>query len=206
MIYVYAQYTKSREDFDIIRKEHFPILQIADKNLLLLETMKKSFQDAITANEASWFSLAQENKTSIEQNLISLQKFHSLQNSKEIQEMADDLNDFYFLSLKISKQMIQEDTDNSYDDTLVVAFEQARVECDKEFSDFKSYQINLFNQTIDTTNEKRKSIVYTAFVLGLITFVTVIILTSIISLRTRDSLRALLQSVHNMVDENPDFS
>jgi len=206
MNYVYVQYDQSRKDFDLVRKEHFPILQIADKNLLLIENMKKAFQDTIAANEPSWFSRAKQYKVDIETNLVKLRQYKSLTNSASVLKMEGSLKHFFTLSLKMAQQMMQGERFLAYDEHLAVEFENARDACQKAFNEFKRYQITSFNHMIDQTNVKRKSILMTGLFLGLFLLFTIISITMIISLRTRKSLNALLESVQNMADDNPDFS
>ena len=54
IINIYTQHIEGKKYMDSIHLSHFPIINIANENIILLDNIIRSFEDAVVAGEKGW--------------------------------------------------------------------------------------------------------------------------------------------------------
>lgn len=204
IINIYIQQIDSKKSIDSIHQKHFPILNIADGNIILLENIIRSFEDAVVAGEESWLKNAKEYKKDILNNLNELLKLDIKEDS--VNKLDKDFNNYFTTTLTLSTLLIKESEEWEKIEKLTEDMGIYLKKIQDEFKKFHDDQKINFKTTIQTTNEQSSKIFYTGIIVGITSLVLILFFTIILSVSTKKSLKELLESMKNIADGNPDFS
>ena len=201
---IYMQQLEGKEYIDSVYNKHFPILNIANENIILLDNTIRSFEDAVVAGEETWLENSKLYKTNIEQN------FKELENLKVekhiINSMQAIFNDYFNISMKLSILMLKADDNWENIDILTKHMTKYLDETRVILKQFQEVQKKKLQDTIDITNQYGEKILQLGIFIGVISLALIIFLTIYLSVSTRKSLKELLNSIKNIATGNPDFS
>lgn len=201
---IYMQQIEGKRYMDSVYQIHFPILNIANENLILLDNTIRTFEDAVAAGEETWLENSKEYKKDIEKNL---KKLNSLGIEREtILNMNTSFKQYFNTSTQLSTLMINISEDWKELENLTKSMTSSLNNTRTIFKAFQERQKSSLAKTIHTTNAYGDKIVYLGILIGIVSLFLIIVLTIFLSLSTKKSLKELLNSVKNIADGNPDFS
>lgn len=204
IINIYFQQIEGKEYIDSIYQKHFPILNIANENTILLDNIIKLTEDAVVANEKTWLDNTNEYENKIENNFKDLK---SLDIDKEIIfNMQNVFKKYFNKTIELSTLMINDSEEWSKLEILTKEMTHYLQDTRSIFKSFQEEQKLRLQDTIDITNKFGERIVYIGIIIGVISLILIIILTMFLSLSTKNSLKELLTSVKNIAKGNPDFT
>jgi len=201
---IYVKQTENEKQINLIHQVHFPVLNIANENIILLENIIRSFADSVEAKEKSWLKNSKEYEKNLLDNLNKLLEFNL--DKQNIDDLKVSFLKYFNTTYKLSMHMIE---DNSNWDEIEILTNEMREnlkELKAKFKNFQDLQKKKFDLTIYTTNEQASKLFYTGITVGLISLVLILTLTILLSISTKKSLKELLSSVKNIAEGNPDFS
>jgi len=201
---IYVKQTENEKQINLIHQVHFPVLNIANENIILLENIIRSFADSVKAKEKSWLKNSKEYEKILLDNLNKLLEFNL--DKQNIDDLKVSFLKYFNTTYKLSIHMIE---DNSNWDEIEILTNEMREnlkELKAKFKNFQDLQKKKFDLTIYTTNEQASKLFYTGITVGLISLVLILTLTILLSISTKKSLKELLSSVKNIAEGNPDFS
>ena len=204
IININSHLVESKMYIDSIYKKYFPILNIANENIILYDNTIRSFEDAVVAGEKSWLENSKINKIKIEQNLMNLEKL-GIQ-KKSIDNMETIFSRYYDVALELSFMMIDESQEQEKVEQLTQSMISYMNETNTIFQKFKQKQNSQLQNIINTTNEYGDKILSLGIIIGFASLIIILIISIILSLSTKKSLRELLDSLRNIANGNPDFS
>jgi len=201
---IYTQQIESKKYMDSIYKKYFPILNIANENLILLDNTISSFEDSVSAGEEAWLENSKFYKKNIESNLLDLENFGIDKNTTK--DMQNIFNLYFNNTMQLSTLMLQESNEyekiNILTQSMTIYLQKTR----EKLKNFQMLQNKKLQETINITNEYGDKILHLGIVIGLFSLFLIISLSIFLSLSTKKSLRELLNSLKNIADGNPDFS
>ena len=201
---IYIKQIENEKQINLIHQVHFPVLNIANENIILLENIIRSFADSVEAKEKSWLKNSKEYEKNLLDNLNKLLEFNL--DKQNIDDLKVSFLKYFNTTYKLSMHMIE---DNSNWDEIEILTNEMREnlkELKAKFKNFQDLQKKKFDLTIYTTNEQASKLFYTGITVGLISLVLILTLTILLSISTKKSLKELLSSVKNIAEGNPDFS
>lgn len=201
---IYIKQTENEKQINSIHQIHFPVLNIANENIILLDNIIRSFEDSVAAKEESWLKNSKEYEKNLLSNLLKLEKLNIKKD--ELKSLKTSFSEYFDISYKLSLSMIEDKIDWELIENQTKEMRKNLKDTKKRFQNFQDEQKVKFDNTIYTTNEEISKIFYTGITIGLISLVLILILTVILSISTKKSLKELLLSVKNMAEGNPDFS
>lgn len=201
---IYIKQTENEKQINSIHQIHFPVLNIANENIILLDNIIRSFEDSVAAKEESWLKNSKEYEKNLLSNLLKLEKLNIKKD--ELKSLKTSFSKYFHISYKLSLSMIEDKIDWELIENQTKEMRKNLKDTKKRFQNFQDEQKVKFDNTIYTTNEEISKIFYTGITIGLISLVLILILTVVLSISTKKSLKELLLSVKNMAEGNPDFS
>ncbi|MDB2405507.1 ATP-binding protein [Arcobacteraceae bacterium] len=204
IINIYNLQVISKQYTSSIQEKHFPIINIANENIILLDNITKSFKDAVGAQEQEWLKETLVYKKNI---LINITKLSDLAIDKNyLDTLKMNFLQYFENGTKLSILMIKNSDDwntiEKITKNMTSSFEKTKL----EFRQFKIYQNNNLVKTINTTNAHGDKIFYLGIIIGIFSLFLIVFLTFFFSFSTRKSLQELLESMKNIADGNPDFT
>lgn len=201
---IYMQQIEGKKYMDSVYQKHFPILNIANENLILLDNTIRIFEDAVAAGEETWLENSKEYKKDIEENLKKLNDLGINKNSTL--SIYSLFQNYFDSTTKLSILMINSSEDWKEVERLTKNMTSYLNSTRTVFKTFQEKQKRRLQETIDITNEYGEKIVHLGIIIGIVSLALIIILTIFLSLSTRRSLKELLSSVKNIGAGNPDFT
>ncbi len=195
---------ESKKYMNSIYQEYFPILNIANENIILFENTIRSFEDAVVAGEESWLENSTNNKNNINNNFEKLKKLGIEEHT--IVDMKNIFIQYYNITKELSILMLQQSNNDNkiyrLTKAMIVYLDETKV----VFEKFKNEQNMKLQNTINITNEYGDNILHLGVIIGFFSLALIIVLTISLSFSTKKSLKELLDSLKKIANGNPDFS
>ncbi len=204
IVFIYNEHVVTNEHMVSIRDNHFPIMNIANQNNILLDNVIKSFKDSVGAQEEEWLENAKIYKINILNNIDSLSSFEV--DADKLLELKQNFKTYFKETMMLSLLMIKDSSDFSEIEYLSQSMAISLNLTQKSFESFKKEEQKRFVDKIATTNEHGDKIFLYGVVIGIISLILIIFITIISSFSTKKELMELLTSLKNIADGNPDFS
>ncbi len=200
IVNIHSQQIESKKYMDLLYQKYFPILNIANENLILLDNTIGSFEDAVMAGEVTWLDNSRFYKKNIENNLLTLE---NLGTDKNVTKNIKNIFNLYFNNtIELSSLMLEESDNhnkiNALTESMTIYLKATR----NVLNEFKIEQNKQLQNTINITNAYGDKILYLGIVIGVLSLVIIIILSIFLSLSTKKSLRELLDSLKNLAELN----
>lgn len=106
---IYMQQIEGKKLMDSIYKEHFPILNLASENIILLNNIIRVFEDSVAASEITWLENNKIYKENIEKNFETLKEMGI--DKQNLNTLEKSFNNYYSSAMNLSKIMIQSSND-----------------------------------------------------------------------------------------------
>jgi len=201
---IYIQQKEGKVYIDSIYQKHFPIANMANENIILLDNITKNSEDAVVAGEESWLDKNHLYKQSIEKNIKLIKAFEI--KSKIISDMEYSFNRYFEITMNLSILMINNSKDWSQIEILTKDMSKYLNNTKVLFQKFQEVQKNKLQETVDKANQYADEILFLGIVIGILSLSLILVLTIFLSLSTKKSLRELLESIKNIEEGKPDFS
>ena len=204
IVNIYIQQIEGKEYIDSIYQKHFPIANIANENLILLDNITKTSEDSVVAGEKSWLDTNYFYRTTILNNIDILKTLDI--DEPIILEMQDNFNSYFDVTMKLSSLMINNSEEWEKLETLTSEMTKYLVVTKTLFKEFQVKQKTKLQETVDKANQFGQKILEIGIVIGVLSLLLILGLTIFISFSTKKSLKELLNSVKSIAEGKPDFS
>lgn len=201
LLFTYAQHQAAHTNLTSVRDQRFPLLEIAGRNITLLENIAKGFKDAVSAGELSWLEETAPFRDEIQANLETIARLQG--SSLELEEY---FRRYYDSGQELSRALILGDQSSARLEELIGAMNRHYTLVRDGFRDFRSAQLAAFTGTLRETGEHMNQILVAGAVAGILSFLFLVAATLAIALPTRRSLLAVLGSMQKISQGEPDFS
>jgi signal transduction histidine kinase/response regulator RpfG family c-di-GMP phosphodiesterase len=205
LTFTYIEHTQAQENLTLVKKHIQPRLEMASQNIVLFESVHKSFSDAVAAKEINWL----EDINTIETQLLyNLKQLHKNARSKQrVLDIQQHFEAYYKSASLTSISLIQEDsTTLRNDEKLIPKMIKLKKRSEEELLNYKKYLQNNFDDTLNQTNKALDNILFFGLILGVTSILISILITFLIALPIRKSLASVVNSISALAQKKPDFT
>ena len=205
LTFTYIEHTKAQENLTSVKKHIQPRLELANQNIVLFESIHKSFSDAVAAKEINWLEDIEDIETQL---LNNLQQLHqNARNKQRVFEIQQHFEAYYRSATLTSLSLIQEDTTTlRNDEKLIPKMIELKKRSEKELLNYKKDLQKNFDDTLSQTNKALDNILFFGLILGVISILISILITFLIALPIRKSLASVVGSISALAQKKPDFT
>jgi methyl-accepting chemotaxis protein len=182
-----------------ISDKNFPVLALANSNIVLLDRINELTIGAASTGEQDMLDKAKNLAGKISDNLSNQQKLQPASNN-EINTLQDQLDAFTKLSFKLTQDMIDGTMDFSNIADVAANKKSALDEITKSLVDFNDTSLNIFTDNVQKAIETEESNLLFGAIIGVVSlFLTILMSITILSLITSgvariiDSLKDIAQ-------------
>jgi len=201
---IYTSQIENKKYTNAIYKKYFPIVNISNDNIVLLDNIISSTQDAVFAQEITWLEKSKFYKQKIQNNISVLESYEV--NKSTIKNMRETLDIYFKTTMELSTLMLQTNDANEKIPILTTSMTLHLKNIRNILNEFHHKQNKKLQKAIEITNEYTDEILNLGIIFGLVSLSLIIILSIILSLSTKKSLLELLDSIKSIASGNPDFT
>lgn len=206
MVFIYGHQQENRSLLSQVQSTHVPIIQLANENMVLFDSIVNSFKDAVGAKEAIWLETASNSRQQILRNLEQIEAItgeNSQASSGELRESADA---YFDKALELSHLLIGNDPDIGRIEHLTSGVGQSLKDARARLSAFKEEHQRQLNAAIEKSHDHSRAVLTSGVVLGLAGVALMLYMTVSIALSTQRSIKGLIGSVEDLASGKPNFS
>jgi len=204
IVNIHTQQIESKKNIDSIYQKYFPILNIANENLILLDNIIASVEDAVVAGEKSWLEQSKSYKKNMVNNFYDLEKLDIDKNS--IGKIRNIFYNYFNITIELSNLMIEESEEHEKIIILTQTMTSYLKSTRTILEQFQKVQNKKLQNTMKKTTDYGDRILHLGIIIGTLSLFLIIALSVFLSFSTKKSLKELLDSLRSIADGNPDFS
>ena len=190
---------------DNAQNVRFPLLQVSERNLVLLDNIKKTLSDAVTAGETE---LLGEANNMAEQIKVNFKKAAGAdrETAAELQRLEKQFNSYYKLAFRISQEMVDGTADFSTLPASSKKMSEQLISLQSNLNKFQKKQMSSFTNAFIQVNEKAEATINIGIVMAVITIALLFTVSISISGAIRHNLAKVVDSFKGIAQENGDLT
>jgi len=202
-----SMYTLSSavELLDNAQNVRFPLLQTAEKNLVLLDKIKKTLSDAVAEGEEDLLVDADNMASEIKSNFNKAAGVDR-QTASSIRSLEKQFGSYYKLAHDMSMQMVNGTADFSTMASSGKAMSEQLIALQKDLNRFQSEQMKSFTSAFKEVNEKADTTTNIGIVMALVTITLLFSVALSIGTTIRSNLAKVVHSFKGIAQENGDLT
>lgn len=196
---------ENTRDLQSIEKIYFPVLELANSNIVTLERINEALTSAASTGDED--ALAQVGK--MKQAMVArLSQANSLQPSlsEELSVLNGKLNSYYAMSYKLTADMVSGDFDFSTVAPLVEKKNSLYADAAASYQKFYDVNLALFNETIIHAEENGQAVVGYSIIVGVVTALVLVLISITIVLSVTKSLSLVTESLKDIAHGDGDLT
>ena len=146
----------------------FPLLQVSERSLVLLDKIKKTLSDAVTEGEIELLEDANTMATQIQANFKKAAGVDK-ETATELRELEKQFDSYYKLAFEISKEMVDGTADFSTISSRSKAMSEQLLNLQNNLNSFQKKQMSSFTDSFTQVNEKAEATNNIGIVMAIIT-------------------------------------
>ncbi len=206
LLYIYLHLRESRDQALEIQRTLFPVMQLANENLILLDAITKTFEDAVGAREPAWLENASTSRHAILVNLDRLATLLPDDRQAASTRLRVGFEDYFSTGMELSLRFIREDAEIERIERLTRSMTETRLRARKEFASFSQTQQDRLTGTIEKTTSHSQEILTWGILMGILSATLMLYVSVSISFSTRRSIAGLLESITEIAEDKPNFT
>jgi methyl-accepting chemotaxis protein len=183
----------------------FPLLQISERNLVLLDKIKKTLSDAVTEGETELLDEADKMAAQIKTNFNKRVGVDD-QTITYIVRLNKLFDSYYKVANKISREMADGTADFSTIANRSKAMSEQLSLLQKELNRFQSSQMKSFTNAFEQVNEQTTTTTNIGIAVAIITILLLFAVAISISSAIRLNLKKVVDSLKDIAQENGDLT
>ena len=197
--------TLSQENLNAIKNHHFPLMELATKNIEIFNTIEKSMKDAVSAKESLWIDATLQQKEEMLNNFSAIDNY--LLNKSETQASREMFLAYYSAAKKLSKKIIEENMLFSKEtEKLMYSYNKKKELSIASMQRFKKEQLKDFHNRLNSTNEKLQETLLFSTIGAIITVVIILVITLLIAIPIKKNLNSIINAINALAQAKPNFS
>lgn len=190
------------EDAELVQ---FPLLQIAEKNLVQLERIKEALSGAVTTGDADSLEVANKLAATLEMDLAEAKLFAKSESNK-IGEIENDFGGYYSAAYTMSSQMIDNTADFSkLEETarkMNAQYEQTRT----SLTAFRDLRLSNFTNAISLSKSNASDAILYGIVIGVVAIIALFGTAIPICRGILASVKSVVTSLKDIAQEDGDLT
>ncbi len=207
LIYLTSSYVSAvsnAERLEHARDVQFPVLQVAEKNIVALRQVREGLQSAVSAGEADALDAVKKNADALRADVKAMTDIdESLSDSSRTIETA--LNAYLETSVGLSEKMLKGTADFSSMESQINMMTEQYNKAEKSLTDFRDEQKQGFTDAIKTANETAENTVYFGVGIGLLTIVILFAVGLTIASSLTRNINNVVESLKDIAQGNGDL-
>lgn len=183
----------------------FPLLQTSEKNVVLLDNIKKKLSDAVAEGEADLLDEANKMADQVKSNFNKRTNIDT-ETISSLQKLDKQFNSYYTLAYAISSEMVQGTADFSTISNRSKAMSEQLLLLQKELNQFQREQMTSFTNAFEKVNKQSKVTTRIGMGVAIITIAILFTVALSISGAIRRNLAKVVYSLKNIAQENGDLT
>jgi len=183
----------------------FPLLQVSERSLVLLDKIKKTLSDAVTEGEIELLEDANTMATQIQANFKKAAGVDK-ETATELRELEKQFDSYYKLAFEISKEMVDGTADFSTISSRSKAMSEQLLNLQNNLNSFQKKQMSSFTDAFIQVNEKAEATNNIGIVMAIITIALLFTVSVSISSAIRHNLAKVVDSFKGIAQENGDLT
>lgn len=205
LMFIVNSGAKNAERLEEIKNSYFPVLELANSNIVMHERMNELMTSAASTGEQDMLNNARRMATQIEDNLTKQSSLQSSQSST-IQTIKNNLSDYTKISFDLTQNMINGTMDFS---RIAEVAENKRVadeRLSKSLKDFRDTSHQSFIKTVNLSVETEANNLKVGLVIGLITVALTLIISISIAVMITNSVNQIAESLRDIAQGEGDLT
>ena len=204
--YSYNKQRQSTNKIENFSQDYIPIIELGNKNAMLLEQISQQIKDAIVANETSWLDAAEQSSQILIDNFEKLKNYSDIASDEQVQRLNEVYLRYYSSSVELAQQAVKLQSILDIDTHLIERVESYQKETKSEIIQFNTNIKEQFLAEVYETNREIDNILLTGGIISIFALLTLLLVTLYISLSTRKSILAVVARMKQLSQGETDFS
>lgn len=204
LCYSYIQNQTSQQNLMQIREVRFPVLELTNINIALLESISKYIRDAVVASEPSWLEETVPLDRDLQNNLKTMR--NALSEPDTIDAITKSYRAYYANAIQLAHMMI---SGNSETDLRNQVITQTKTQYETSMlllEQLKTTQRASYEHSLKEVVQHLDRVVWIGLAVGILATLLITWVTFTLSFKTRKTILEVLESLHKISAGKPDFT
>ncbi|MCP5161505.1 MAG: methyl-accepting chemotaxis protein [Hahellaceae bacterium] len=188
-----------------VADSQFPILQIAESNLVRLERIKEVLQSAVSAGELDAIDAAKKIAADVKNELERAEKLDAGE-SETIAGISQSFAEYFTVSADLSRKMIDGSADFSAMQGNIKSMADKLQKAEGAMKDFRTRHFDRFKGLLNEANESSRQTVTLGWIIGVATLSVILLVSYLIAAGVRNSLGAVVDSLRDIAQGSGDLT
>ncbi len=205
LLFIINSGSKNAERLGEVKSVSFPILEMANSNIVIFSRMNELMTSAASTGEQDMLDSARKNYTQLQDNFARQRSLRST-DSGAIDAIESELKTFAEISIPLTQNMIDGTMDFSRIAEIAANKSKSFDKVTRDLSTYRDKSLASFNEGVDLTIETEEDNLSAGVIIGIVTVIlTLIISFSILMLITR-GLDQIIQSLRDIAQGEGDLT
>jgi len=197
--------SKNADRLDEIKDSYFPVLELANSNIVILERMNELMINAASTGEQEMLNTAKAMSKSMRENL---NKQNSLQANQRdsINDIERNLERFGDISFKLTQSMIDGTMDFSRIAEIAANKQQSYDALEKSLNIFRDFSHKSFTATVNQALETERNNLSLGIIICVITVVLILAISISVALIVTNNIEKIVQSLKDIAQGEGDLT
>ena len=183
----------------------FPLLQGADRGLVMLERIKESLASAVSAGDEDMLEAARGQFRGLTDQIEALARLDSAL-AKDVDALRRAVEEYGRVAFSVSESMVKGTADFAQLGSITQELNQKLATAEKQLTAFRDDQNSQFLTAIDSARSEAQSVVTIGIVLGSITILLLFVTAWLVVKGILSNLDSVVRSLRNIAQDNGDLT
>lgn len=185
--------------------KQFPLLQLAEKNLIRLEKIKETLGAAVASAEEDMLDAASELANDLRSDLDQIRQIDKT-TANNVEAIRKEFNVYFQSSYSLSKEMLDETVDFSTVGARSQAMSSQLADVESSLKQFQQQQMKAFTAAFEGAETSASSLSIIGIVVAILTVGALLAVAIPVSLTISNSLKDVINSMKNIASEDGDLT
>lgn len=187
------------------QSKQFPLLQIAEKNLIRLEKIKETLGNAVASAEEEMLDEAESLALELRGDLNQIRQTDRT-TIEDVETIRQQFNTYFQSSFSLSREMVDETVDFSTVGARSQAMSEQLAAVESSLKQFQQKQMQAFTAAFEGARSSASSLAIIGIVVALVTVVALLAVAIPVSMTISNSLKDVIRSLKNIASEDGDLT
>lgn len=187
------------------QSKQFPLLQIAEKNLIRLEKIKETLGNAVASAEEEMLDEAESLALELRGDLNQIRQTDRT-TIEDVETIRQQFNTYFQSSFSLSREMVDETVDFSTVGARSQAMSEQLAAVESSLKQFQQKQMQAFTAAFEGARSSASSLSIIGIVVALVTVVALLAVAIPVSMTISNSLKDVIRSLKNIASEDGDLT
>ena len=196
---------KNNKRLEQIQEVHFPMLEMANHNIVLLDRANELMSNAVSTGEIEMLNNARESVQKLRSNL-DRQRDLNPEVATTIDQVQTSVNNYFVKSISLTQSMVDGTVDFSQLSGLADEKTQLGGKAGQSLEDFREEALSTFVNTIETVNQTTADNLTLGVIIGIVTISMLVIIGFSIAIMVTRSIEQVIKSLKDIAEGEGDLT